>query len=330
MTSSEKQLIDYTLKPNLSSVIELEIPQSSAGARLDNALAALLPQYSRSRIQIWIKQASVQVNGHAFSVKDKVWGGEAVIIYPELHPAELPAQPEAIALDLVYEDEAILVINKPAGLVVHPGSGNWQGTLLNALLYHAPELTHIPRAGIVHRLDKDTSGLLVVAKTLPAQTHLVRQLQARTVKRVYLAIIQGVIDQNGRIDAPIGRHPSQRTKMAVVANGRVAITHYTVVARFPAYSLVRCSLETGRTHQIRVHMQSIGHPLVGDAVYNRARTNEIACVRNFSRQALHATQLGLIHPASGESMQWQIDAPDDFTALIACLTRDMDDRIASE
>ena len=325
MTSSEKQLVDYTLKPFISSVIQLEIPQSSAGVRLDSALAALLPDYSRSRIQTWIKQAGVQVNGCLLTAKDKVWGGETVIIHPEQHPAELPALPEAIDLAVIYEDDSILIINKPAGLVVHPGSGNWQGTLLNALLYHAPQLTHIPRAGIVHRLDKDTSGLLVVAKTLQAQTHLVRQLQARTVKREYLAVTQGVIKQNGRVDAPLGRHPSQRTKMAVIDNGREAVTHYTVVTRFAAHSLVCCSLETGRTHQIRVHMQSIGHPLVGDAAYNRTRLHDIPCVRDFPRQALHATQLGLIHPLSGAMMAWQIAPPADFAALIDCLTHPRDE-----
>ncbi len=300
----------------------MEIPRSSAGARLDNALAALLPDYSRSRIQLWIKQASVAVDGRLPSVKDKVWGGENVVIHPEQHPAELPALPEAIALDLIYEDDSILVINKPAGLVVHPGSGNWNGTLLNALLYHAPQLTHIPRAGIVHRLDKDTSGLLVVAKTLAAQTHLVRQMQARSVKRVYLAVACGIIGQNGRVDAPIGRHPGQRTKMAVLASGRVAITHYTIVRRFSAHTLVSCSLETGRTHQIRVHMQSIGHPLVGDSVYSRARPGDSVCARHFARQALHATQLGLIHPASGEPVQWQAAPPDDFVGLLECLAQE--------
>jgi 23S rRNA pseudouridine1911/1915/1917 synthase len=320
MTSSEKQLIDYTLKPTTNTVIELEIPFSSAGSRLDSALATLMPEYSRSRIQSWIKQALVQVGGRALSAKDKVWGGEIVTLYPELHPAELPAVAEDITLNIVYEDDSIIVINKPAGLVVHPGSGNWQGTLLNALLYHAPELTHIPRAGIVHRLDKDTSGLLVVARTLTAQTHLVRQLQARTVKREYLAVTQGVIAQHGRVDAPIGRHPTQRTKMAVVNNGREAVTRYTVVTRFARHTLVRCALETGRTHQIRVHMQSIGYPLVGDSTYNRTRGGDIPCAREFPRQALHATQLGLIHPATGDALEWQAQPPDDFAGLIACLT----------
>lgn len=320
MTSSEKQLIDYTLKPTADRVIELEIPFSSAGSRLDSALAALMPEYSRSRIQDWIRQSLVFVNGRILTPKDKVWGGETVALHPEPHPAELPAVAEDIALNIIYEDDSILIINKPAGLVVHPGSGNWQGTLLNALLYHVPELTHIPRAGIVHRLDKDTSGLMVVAKTLIAQTHLVRQLQARTVKREYLAVTHGVIVRSGRVDAPIGRHPTQRTKMAVVSNGREAVTHYSVVTRFARHTLVRCALETGRTHQIRVHMQSIGYPLVGDTVYNRNRAHDIPCARNFQRQALHATQLGLIHPATGEMMTWQAEPPDDFAGLVECLT----------
>lgn len=317
MTSSEKQLIDYTL--NADTAIELEIPFSSGGARLDSALAFLMPDYSRSRIQEWIKQSLVLVNGRALGVKDKVWGGEKIQVYPEPHPAELPALPENISLNIVYEDDSLLVLNKPVGLVVHPGSGNWQGTLLNALLFYFPAITHIPRAGIVHRLDKDTSGLMVVAKTLTAQTHLVRQLQTRTVKREYLAITQGVVMQDGVIDAPIGRHPSNRIKMAVVPNGREAVTRYAVVRRFAKYSLVRCALETGRTHQIRVHMLSIGHPLVGDATYHRAQNSALPCVRDFPRQALHATQLGLVHPVTQENMVWQVDPPADFSELLMCL-----------
>lgn len=317
MTSSEKQLIDYTL--NADTAIELEIPFSSGGARLDSALAFLMPDYSRSRIQEWIKQSLVLVNGRALGVKDKVWGGEKIQVYPEPNPAELPALPEDISLNIVYEDDSLLVLNKPVGLVVHPGSGNWQGTLLNALLFYFPAITHIPRAGIVHRLDKDTSGLMVVAKTLTAQTHLVRQLQTRTVKREYLAITQGVVMQDGVIDAPIGRHPSNRIKMAVVPNGREAVTRYAVVRRFAKYSLVRCTLETGRTHQIRVHMLSIGHPLVGDATYHRAQNSALPCVRDFPRQALHATQLGLVHPVTEENMVWQVDPPADFSELLICL-----------
>ncbi|WP_413436696.1 23S rRNA pseudouridine(1911/1915/1917) synthase RluD [Sulfuriferula sp. GW1] len=292
----------------------MEIPVASAGQRLDQALAALLPDYSRSRIQNWIKHERVTVNGHFLGVKDKVWGGEKVQVLPETHPAEVPAMPEDIALAIVYEDDALLVVNKPAGLVVHPGSGNWQGTMLNALLHHAPQLAGVPRAGIVHRLDKDTSGLLVVAKTLTAQTNLVRQLQARSVKREYLAVAHGLIAQDGKVDARIGRHPSQRTKMAVVHSGREAVTHYTVLEHLGRYTLIRCVLETGRTHQIRVHLQSIGHALVGDPVYGRA--SQIAALPDFKRQALHATRLGLLHPVSGVPLEWQVEPPADFQALL--------------
>ena len=292
----------------------MEIPVASAGQRLDQALAALLPDYSRSRIHDWIKHERVTVNGRFLGVKDKVWGGEKVHVLPETHPAEVPAMPEDIALAIVYEDETLLVVNKPAGLVVHPGSGNWQGTMLNALLYHAPQLAGVPRAGIVHRLDKDTSGLLVVAKTLTSQTHLVRQLQARSVKREYLAVAHGLIAQDGKVDARIGRHPSQRTKMAVVHSGREAVTHYTVLEHLGHYTLIRCVLETGRTHQIRVHLQSIGHALVGDPVYGRA--SRTATLRDFKRQALHAARLGLLHPVSGVHMEWQVEPPADFQALL--------------
>ncbi|BBP01253.1 23S rRNA pseudouridine(1911/1915/1917) synthase RluD [Sulfuriferula nivalis] len=317
MTSSEKQLTDYTL--NMDAAIELEIPFSSGGVRLDSALASLMPDYSRSRIQDWIKQSLVQVNGRVLGVKDKVWGGEKVTVQPEPHPAELPAVAEDIPLDIIYEDDSILVLNKPVGLVVHPGSGNWQGTLLNALLFYFPAITHVPRAGIVHRLDKDTSGLMVVAKTLTAQTHLVRQLQSRSVKREYLAVTHGVVEHDGVVDAPIGRHPTQRIKMAVVSNGREAVTRYTVLRRFARHSLLRCALETGRTHQIRVHMTSIGYPLVGDATYHRGQNSALSCVRDFPRQALHATQLGLVHPVTGEDMVWQVDPPADFADLLICL-----------
>lgn len=314
MTSPVKQLPDYTLNTSAESAILAEIPFASAGQRLDQALAALLPEYSRSRIQDWIRHERVTVNGRSLTVKDKVWGGEQVQVMPELHPAEVPAAPEAIALEIVHEDDALLVVNKPAGLVVHPGSGNWQGTMLNALLHHAPQLTGVPRAGIVHRLDKDTSGLLVVAKTLTAQTNLVRQLQARSVKREYLAVAHGRIVQDGKVDARIGRHPSQRTKMAVVHSGREAVTHYTVIEYLGQCTLIRCVLETGRTHQIRVHLQSIGHALVGDPVYGR--TTQAAVMRDFKRQALHATQLGLLHPLTNAFQEWQVEPPADFQTLL--------------
>lgn len=293
------------------------------GLRLDQALQQLLPDYSRSRLQTWIKDKRVTLDGQHVAPKQAVWGGGKVRVEPELHPSETPYAAEEIALDVVYEDDALLVVNKPAGLVVHPGSGNWQGTMLNALLHHAPQLACIPRAGIVHRLDKDTSGLLVVAKTLTAQTDLVRQLQARSVKRDYLAVVQGLLADDGKVDAPLGRHPSQRVKMAIVHNGKPAVTHYTVLEQFDRHTLIRCSLETGRTHQIRVHMQSIGHPLAGDPVYGGKSLNLPPllsdAVKKLGRQALHAERLGLIHPVSGEAMEWRTELPEDMADLLKVL-----------
>jgi len=225
---------------------------------------------------------------------------------------------KAIGIAVVHEDDALLVIDKPAGLVVHPGSGNWRGTLLNAILHHAPQTAALPRAGIVHRLDKDTSGLLVVAKTLEAQTELVRQLQARSVRREYVALVHGVLARSGSVDAPIGRHPVQRTRMAVAARGKTARTHYAVLRRFAAATLVRCRLETGRTHQIRVHMHSIGHPLVGDPVYGK-RGGVPPALAAFPRQALHAARLALVHPATRADAAWQSPLPPDLRALLDSL-----------
>ena len=287
------------------------MPAPLAGKRLDQALAEMLPEYSRSRIQEWIEAGLVLLAGSPAKPKQKVWSGEQLSVRPLAHPSEVEAAPEAIPLDVVYEDEAILVLNKPAGLVVHPGSGNWSGTLMNALLSHAPQLKQVPRAGIVHRLDKDTSGLMVVAKTLQAQTDLVRQLQARTVSRIYLALVEGRPQEGGSVDAPIGRHPRERTKMAVVEQGKPAVTHFHVLEHLPQHTLVECRLETGRTHQIRVHMQSIGHPLVGDPVYGARELRKV-----FHRQALHATRLALIHPVSGERMEWQAAMPADMEQLL--------------
>ena len=284
--------------------------------RLDQVLVRLLPQHSRSRLQGWVREGRVAVAGVAVGeVKQKLWGGEQIEVAEAPDVAVAWSAPEAIALDVVFEDETLIIVNKPAGLVVHPGSGNWRGTLLNALLHHAPELEQVPRAGIVHRLDKDTSGLMVVAKTLAAQTDLVRQLQARTVKRYYQALVRGTLEAGGTVDAPIGRHPTQRTKMAVVKSGKPARTHYRVVERFVDCTLVDCALETGRTHQIRVHMTSIGHPLVGDPVYGGG-TSRIPRGPVFPRQALHARRLGLIHPASGKSMVWKSALPDDMNELV--------------
>lgn len=293
---------------------------------MDQALAALMPEYSRSRLQSWIKDGYVTLNGQAVAAKQVVWEGDQIDVQMQ-QSAEVQAfQPENIALDILYEDEAILVVNKPAGLVVHPGSGNWQGTMLNALLHHAPQLAEVPRAGIVHRLDKDTSGLLVVAKTLVTQTNLVRQLQARSVKREYLAVVQGMPQEEGSVDEPIGRHPSQRIKMAVVSNGKPAITHFSVLERFARHSLVSCRLETGRTHQIRVHMQHIGFPLLGDPVYGgrgvAASARQREAIASFGRQALHATRLGLLHPSSGEIQEWNVEMPSDMALIIDTLRSD--------
>jgi len=286
--------------------------------RADQALARLFPEHSRSRLQSWLKSGRITVDGASPDPKTKVWGGEAVLVSPEPSEAMLAEQAEDIPLEIVFEDDTLVVIDKPVGLVVHPGSGNWSGTLLNALLHHAPVFRELPRAGIVHRLDKDTSGLLVVAKTLEAQTDLVRQLQARSVKRHYYALVHGEPAPSGEVNAPIGRHPVQRTKMAVVPGGREALTRYRVVERFARATLVECELATGRTHQIRVHMAHIGHPLVGDATYGKAKSADPR-LDAFPRQALHAWQLGLIHPRSGEACRWQSPLPADFDALLRTL-----------
>ena len=305
----------------------VSIPMSMGGQRLDIALQSMLPEHSRSRLQAWIKAGLVTLDNKETTAKTKVWGGEQVHIQPEANPQAQAFLPENIPLDIVFEDDTILVINKPAGLVVHPAVGNWTGTLLNALLHLAPQLTDVPRAGIVHRLDKDTSGLLVVAKTLEAQTSLVRQLQARTVKREYRAIVWGIIWRNGTVNQPIGRHSHARTKMAISRTGKPAITHYEVLERFGTNTYVRCQLETGRTHQIRVHMQFLKSPILGDAVYgigniipHKLMTQTLRdAVTGFNRQALHAVKLGLIHPKTNEFMEWQIELADDMKALLEAM-----------
>lgn len=307
--------------------ITLEIPQTLGGLRLDQALQKLLPDQSRSRLQAWIKEGLVTIDGKATTAKLKIWGGENVQIVPQESPQVNAFKAEDIALNIVYEDAHLLVINKPAGMVVHPAAGNWEGTLLNALLFYLPQLNELPRAGIVHRLDKDTSGLLVVAKTAAAQNSLVKQLQERTVKREYRAIVWGNIWRNGKVDQPIGRHPHARTKMAVTRMGRPSVTHYEVLERFAVHTYLRCMLETGRTHQIRVHMQYLKAPIVGDPVYglrgivpHRAMTQTlIDALSGFKRQALHAIKLGLIHPETGEPMQWQIELPADMKALLEAM-----------
>ncbi len=312
---------DYKIEARAAGQRRETIPDTLAGKRVDQALAILFPEFSRSRMQQWIRDGHVTIDGDLCVGKSKVHGGEIVLVRVQADADELAFRPEKIALEILYEDEAILVVDKPAGLVVHPGSGNWSGTLLNALLQHVPSNATLPRAGIVHRLDKDTSGLLVVAKTLPAHTDLVRQMQARTVTREYAAIVHGVIGADGKVDAPLGRHPRDRKRMAVVATGKTATTHYTVVESGAGWTLLTCRLETGRTHQIRVHLSSIGHALIGDPVYKSGPVfaGLARMAREFGRQALHAQRLQIKHPESGETMQWFSPLPEDLTELLDCL-----------
>jgi 23S rRNA pseudouridine1911/1915/1917 synthase len=312
----ENSATDYKGNPQVD-IRQLVIPDDQGGQRLDQALSRLLPEFSRNRIQNWIRARRISVDESWGTTKMKVSGGEAIRVEIEPDYDATPDAPEAIPLNVVFEDRVMLVIDKPVGLVVHPGSGNPRGTLLNALLHHSPQMAELPRAGIVHRLDKDTSGLLVVAKTLTAYTDLVRQLQARTVKREYLALVYGEVDRPGTVDAPLARDPFNRTKRTVHTMGKPAITHYDVVERFPGVTLLRCRLETGRTHQIRVHMQHIGHPLVGDTVYSASRRGHHKIP--FPRQALHAERLGLVHPVTHESMQWESPLPPDFASLLKAL-----------
>jgi 23S rRNA pseudouridine1911/1915/1917 synthase len=311
----------------------LTIPAQYAGMRLDQALAKLMPQHSRSRLRGWIDAGRVTVGGTPAAAKQKLGGGERVTVSPIVDPRLVPFVAQALPLVIVHEDEALIIVDKPAGLVVHPGNGNWDGTLANALLHHAPQLAGVARAGIVHRLDKDTTGLLVVAKTETAQTDLVRQLQAHTVRREYLALASGDIARGGTVDAPIGRHPVKRTSMAVVAAGRQAVTHFEVRERFGDSTLILCRLETGRTHQIRVHLASIGRSLIGDPAYGRRAGTSAGSRRGvtvpnagttaaaFHRQALHAWRLGLVHPVTREAMSWESPLPEDFSALLEGLRK---------
>ena len=307
------------------------IPDEQAGRRLDQVLAELFPDYSRSRLSQWIKAGQVRLDDRLPKPRDPVQGGEEVRIEAELE-AEGRVEAEPIPLDIVHADASILVLHKPAGLVVHPAAGNPAGTLQNALLHHDPALAALPRAGIVHRLDKDTSGLMVVARSLAAHKSLVEQLQARTMGREYEAVVQRVMTAGGTVDAPIGRHGVDRKRMAVMPGGKPAVTHYRVLERFRGHTHVRVRLETGRTHQIRVHMAHIHCPLVGDPVYGgRPRipkgTGEALreALRTFPRQALHAVRLALRHPDSGEDMRWEIPLPEDMRALLAILRADLEE-----
>ncbi|HIP67822.1 MAG TPA: 23S rRNA pseudouridine(1911/1915/1917) synthase RluD [Chromatiales bacterium] len=305
---------------------QTEIPESLAGKRLDQALAEMFPDYSRARLQSWVKQGQIRVNQKQWRCKDKVRGGEVVALNVEESIEQTEFEPEPVALDVLHEDESIIILNKPKGLVVHPASGNWSGTLLNGLLHRYPELGDLPRAGIVHRLDKNTTGVMVVARNLKSHKSLVDALQARSMGREYLALVQGALVAGGTIDAPIGRHPKDRKRMAVVNNGKEAVTHYLIAERFKDYTLLRVKLETGRTHQIRVHMSHTHHPIVGDPVYGgrlklpREASEELMeTLRGFRRQALHAETLTLIHPESGEPVSWSAPVPDDFQNLLTIM-----------
>ena len=293
------------------------VPDDHIGRRLDRSLATLFPEYSRSRLQSWLESGHIVVDGERAQASRKVRGGEVILVDAVPDPSEVSFVAEDVPLTIVEEDDSLIVVDKPAGLVVHPGSGNWSGTMLNGLLAHDPSLASVPRAGIVHRLDKDTTGLLVVARTIQAQTDLVRQMQARTVRREYLALVVGEVARDGSVDAPIGRHPRERTMMAIVPAGKPALTHYSIVRRYEGCTLLRCRLETGRTHQIRVHMTSIGHSVVGDPVY-RARL-AITSTIVFGRQALHAERLGLRHPSTGRDVSWKAPLPVDFAELLQSL-----------
>ena len=300
------------------------VPAEMGGLRLDQVLARLFPQYSRSRLQDWLESGHIRIEGgisgrsSALSRNEKVMGGEVLALEPPKLPSAAAPQAQRMPLKIVFEDDALIVIDKPAGLVVHPGAGQPDRTLMNALLAHAPALAGVPRAGIVHRLDKDTTGLLVVAKTVEAQTSLVKQLADRTMGRTYVAVVQGDPQASGTIDAPVGRDVRTRTRMAVSHRGKPARTSYKVLERFGRAALVECRLETGRTHQIRVHFQHIRHPLIGDTVYRRGTRRGV----DFPRQALHAAELTLRHPTSGETMTWKSPLPRDLRGLLETLRKE--------
>ncbi len=311
-------------------VVHLDIPLEYASQRLDAVLVKLFPDYSRSRLQQWIKAGRVLLDGQQPRPRDKLIGGEHLELHIEHENLDEHVVAEDILLDIVYEDDDILVINKPVGMVVHPAAGHASGTLQNGLLFHDERLHEVPRSGIVHRLDKDTSGLLVVAKNLKSHKSLVEQLQARTVHREYQAIVFGLLTTGRTIDMPIGRHGRDRKKMAVKPEGKQAITHFRVLDRYRGHSRIKVNLETGRTHQIRVHMAYVKHPLVGDQTYGgrlqipAGSGDELKdMLRNFKRQALHAQQLGLVHPGTGKEMKWKVSLPEDMKQLIAVLEADI-------
>jgi 23S rRNA pseudouridine1911/1915/1917 synthase len=305
--------------------LEAEVTAAMSGQRLDQVLSKCFAEYSRERCKLWILEGAVLVDGKVMRPRDKVVEGQKIVLKATLSE-ETRFKAESIALEVIHEDESIIVLNKPPGLVVHPGAGNPEGTLLNALLHHDPQLSTLPRAGIVHRLDKNTSGIMVVARTLEAHTSLVQQLQSRSIHRKYDTVVQGELISGGTVDAPIGRHPGQRTKMAVVHSGKPAITHYRVKERFSHFTRLTVQLDTGRTHQIRVHMLHIHHPVLGDPVYGGrlklpANCSEILRdeLQQFRRQALHAYRLTLAHPRSGETLSWEALLPEDYLKLLDVL-----------
>lgn len=313
---------------NDTIMADFTISAAEEGRRLDQVLTSLMQVHSRARIQGWIESQQVTVNGKFVSSKYRVWANDHIHVAAIL-PMETTDVAQDIALDIVHADDAVIIINKPAGLVVHPGAGVREGTLMNALLHHFPELALVPRAGIVHRLDKDTTGLMVVARTVEAHTALVAQLQARSVKRTYWAITQGVMRSSGRLETAMGRHPKNRVKMAVLDEGKQAITHYQILERLFAHTLIQCDLETGRTHQIRVHMAHLGFPLLGDTLYGPnlcklkgLATDTIAAVRVFPRQALHAMTLGFEHPLTHAWVSFHAKLPPDMAALLTLLQKD--------
>lgn len=304
------------------------VPASAAGRRFDSVLAELFPMFSRARLAEWIKSGDALLDGRVVRPREPLRGGEQVRLHA-IETVQTTALPQDIPLRILHEDDAVIVLDKPAGLVVHPGAGNADGTLVNALLHHDPALAALPRAGIVHRLDKDTSGVMVVARTLPAHTALVQQLAARDVHRQYLAIVAGALVSGGRADAPIDRHPRDRLKMAVRDDGRDAVTHFRLRERFRAHTALECRLETGRTHQIRVHMQHLKHPIVGDPLYGgplklpKGASEELVdALRGFRRQALHAESLEFVHPTTGAPLRVEAPIPDDMQALMRALRED--------
>lgn len=306
------------------------IPEQHAGLRIDQSLSELFPEFSRSKLTQWLRDGQITVDGQTWKAKDKVRGGESVLIQAQLVDVTSWSGQE-MPLAIIHEDDALLVINKPPGLVSHPAAGNPHSTLVNALLHHCPSLSQLPRAGLIHRLDKDTSGLLVIAKTLQSHHYLTDAMQQRDIKREYLALVQGTLVAGGTVEAPMGRHPKQRIKMAVVSYGKPAVTHYRIQQKFRAHTLLQVQLETGRTHQIRVHMAHIHHPIVGDPVYGTRpkplKAASEACnqtLQSFTRQALHAQRLSLQHPTDQQIMSWQAPIPEDFSRLIELLQQDLE------